>query len=207
MDVVMPQLGETVKEGTVTVWHKKVGEQVEANEPLFGVNTDKVETEVPAPVSGVLSAILVSEGTTVEVGATLAVIEEAGKPRKASAEPPEALPSGPRLAESLPRQGGEPPLSPVVRRLLAEHGLQPSDIRGTGAGGRITRDDVLSHVEKSQPARAALSSLAVSASDFPRMVSACCLVPVSVRRRHGIGRSRQAPASHGPSGGPEPAHP
>jgi len=69
MDVVMPQLGETVKEGTVTVWHKKVGERVEANEPLFGVNTDKVETEVPAPVSGVLSAILVSEGTTVEVGA------------------------------------------------------------------------------------------------------------------------------------------
>jgi pyruvate dehydrogenase E2 component (dihydrolipoamide acetyltransferase) len=131
MDVVMPQLGETVKEGTVTVWHKKVGERVEANEPLFGVNTDKVETEVPAPVSGVLSAILVSEGTTVEVGARLAVIEEAGKPQRPAAG-----------------AAAEPPLSPVVRRLLAEHGLDASAIRGSGAGGRITRDDVLAHVEK-----------------------------------------------------------
>src|SRR5215467_9391856 len=138
MDVVMPQLGETVKEGTVTIWHKKVGERVEANEPLFGVNTDKVETEVPAPVSGVLSAILVSEGTTVEVGKKLAVIEEAGKPRR-----------------TAPAEGGEPPLSPVVRRLLAEHGLQASDIRGTGTGGRITRDDVLAHVQKGKSAAAA----------------------------------------------------
>jgi pyruvate dehydrogenase E2 component (dihydrolipoamide acetyltransferase) len=136
MDVVMPQLGETVKEGTVTVWHKKVGERVEANEPLFGVNTDKVETEVPAPVSGVVGAILVPEGSTVPVGARLAVIEEEGRARAAPAE-------------------GGPPLSPVVRRLLAEHGLDASAIEGTGAGGRITRDDVLAHLERSKPAAAA----------------------------------------------------
>ena len=126
----MPQLGETVKEGTVTVWHRKVGERVEANEPLFEVNTDKVETEVPAPVSGVLAAILVAEGSTVQVGARLAVIEEEGKPRAAPAR--EAL------------------LSPVVRRLLAEHGVDASAITGTGSGGRITRDDVLAHVERSK---------------------------------------------------------
>jgi pyruvate/2-oxoglutarate dehydrogenase complex dihydrolipoamide acyltransferase (E2) component len=136
MDVVMPQLGETVKEGTVTIWHKKVGERVEANEPLFGVNTDKVETEVPAPVSGVVSAILVAEGSTVPVGSRLAVIEEAGKARPA------------------PAAEREPPLSPVVRRLLAEHGLEASAIRGSGAGGRITRDDVLAHIEKKKPAAA-----------------------------------------------------
>ena len=130
MDVVMPQLGETVKEGTVTVWHKKVGERVEANELLFEVNTDKVETEVPAPVSGVLAAILVAEGSTVQVGATLAVIEEEGKPRAAPAR--------------------DAPLSPVVRRLLAENGLDASAVTGTGAGGRITRDDVLAHVERSK---------------------------------------------------------
>ena len=134
MDVVMPQLGETVKEGTVTVWHKKVGERVEANEPLFGVNTDKVETEVPAPVAGVVGAILVAEGSTVPVGARLAVIEEEGKPRGA------------------PDAGREPPLSPVVRRLLAEHGLEASQIAGTGSGGRITRDDVLAHVERRKSA-------------------------------------------------------
>ncbi|HEX9603000.1 MAG TPA: dihydrolipoamide acetyltransferase family protein, partial [Myxococcales bacterium] len=132
MDVVMPQLGETVKEGTVTVWHRKVGERVEANEPLFEVNTDKVETEVPAPVSGVLAAILVAEGSTVQVGATLAVIEEEGK------------------ARAVPAAAREAPLSPVVRRLLAEHGLDASTITGTGSGGRITRDDVLAHVERSK---------------------------------------------------------
>jgi len=156
MDVVMPQLGETVKEGTITVWHKKVGERVEANEPLFEVNTDKVETEVPAPVSGVLASILVEEGSTVEVGATLAVIEEEGKPTAARA-PDAAAPSAVARApepKRAPRpemaRGGDrdAPLSPVVRRLLAEHCLDASAIGGTGAGGRITRDDVLAHVER-----------------------------------------------------------
>ena len=156
MDVVMPQLGETVKEGTVTVWRKKVGERVEANEALFEVSTDKVETEIPAPVSGVVSAILVEEGSTVQVGAALAVIDEDGKPRAApapAAAPASTISSGsdarrsPRPASPTARQG-EAPLSPVVRRLLAEHGLDASAIAGTGSGGRITRDDVLAHVER-----------------------------------------------------------
>jgi len=153
MDVVMPQLGETVKEGTLTVWRKKVGERVEANEPLFEVSTDKVETEIPAPVSGVVSAILVAEGSTVQVGAALAVIEEEGKPRAvpAPAPAPTIVPADGRRSTrpaGPPAREGEPPLSPVVRRLLAEHGLDASAITGTGAGGRITRDDVLAQVEK-----------------------------------------------------------
>ena len=155
MDVVMPQLGETVKEGTVTVWRKKVGERVEANEPLFEVNTDKVETEIPAPVSGVVSAILVAEWSTVQVGVALAVIEEEGKPHARAApasappNPVAATPEArrpPRPATAPAHEGG-PPLSPVVRRLLAEHEVDASAIAGSGAGGRITRDDVLAYVE------------------------------------------------------------
>jgi len=132
MDVVMPQLGETVKEGTVTAWRKKVGERVEKDEPLFEVNTDKVDMDVPSPAAGVLSAILVPEGTTVRVGEKLAVVDEPGK-----------------AAAAAPASEAEARLSPVVRKLLAEHRLDPAAIRGTGAGGRITRDDVLAHVAQS----------------------------------------------------------
>jgi len=128
MDVVMPQLGETVKEGTVTAWRKKAGERVEKDEPLFEVNTDKVDMDVPSPATGVLSAILVSEGSTVRVGEKLAVIAVEGE------------------AAAPGRVADEPRLSPVVRKLLSEHGLDASAIQGTGAGGRITRDDVLAHV-------------------------------------------------------------
>ena len=134
MQVVMPQLGETVAEGTVTAWRKKVGERVEAGEALFDVSTDKVETEVPAPASGVLTAILVSEGTTVKVGETLATIGEAGQ------------------TQSAPPAATEERLSPVVRKLLAEHGLQAREIAGTGAEGRITRRDVLEYLERRKPA-------------------------------------------------------
>ena len=112
-----------------------------------------METEIPAPVSGVVSAILVAEGSTVQVGAALAVIEEEGKPRAipAPAPAPAIVPADGRRSTrpaGPPAREGEPPLSPVVRRLLAEHGLDASAITGTGAGGRITRDDVLAQVEK-----------------------------------------------------------
>lgn len=152
MDIVMPQLGETVAEGTVTRWYKKVGDAVRADEALFDVETDKVSTEVPAPASGVLAEILVAEGATVKVGARLAVIRESAQAARAAtpahADTP-ATPAG--------RTPGTPPepvrpgaaagrLSPVVSRLLAEHGLDPSHIRGTGRDGRITREDVLVHV-------------------------------------------------------------
>src|SRR5262249_9573075 len=137
MQVIMPQLGETVAEGTVTAWRKKVGDRVEAGEALFDVSTDKVETEGPAPASGVLTAILVPQGTTVKVGAALATIGEAG-------------------AESIATPAAaEEKLSPVVRKLLAENGLQASEIQGTGADGRITRRDVLDYLERRKPAAAA----------------------------------------------------
>ena len=148
MDVVMPQLGETVTEGTVTAWHKAAGEPVKANEVLFEVSTDKVDTEVPAPADGVLSEILVEAGATVPVGTRLAVIGGAGESAGA-AQPTAAAQTGtPAQGRSIPldsvprKDSGGRPLSPAVRRLIAEHGLDPGAISGTGRDGRITRQDV-----------------------------------------------------------------
>jgi 2-oxoglutarate dehydrogenase E2 component (dihydrolipoamide succinyltransferase) len=147
MDVVMPQLGETVAEGTVTRWYKKVGDAVKADEALFDVETDKVSTEIPAPVAGVIAEILVGEGATAKVGTRLAVIRESGgqasRPAVSAAATAAAAPS----VSAAPAGGdARARLSPVVSRLLAEHGLDARTIKGTGRDGRITREDVLAHV-------------------------------------------------------------
>jgi pyruvate dehydrogenase E2 component (dihydrolipoyllysine-residue acetyltransferase) len=180
VDVTMPQLGETVTEGTITRWFKQIGDPVAADEPLFEVSTDKVDSEVPAPAAGVLSEILVAEGDTVEVGVRLAVISDpaagAAPPTEApatdAAPPPAAAPAPAAPPESAPApapapapQAAPPPAavvaraatagnatasngeggtvtSPLVRRMLAEQGLDPATIRGKGEGGRITRRDV-----------------------------------------------------------------
>jgi 2-oxoglutarate dehydrogenase E2 component (dihydrolipoamide succinyltransferase) len=156
MDVIMPQLGETVAEGVVTKWHKKVGDAVKADEMLFDVETDKVSTEIPAPVSGVIAEILVQEGVTAKVGAPLAVIKESGGATAlpaaktvavaAAAPVPVAAAASPR--RFAPADAAER-LSPVVRRLVAEHQLRPADIKGTGRDGRITREDVLGYIAQS----------------------------------------------------------
>ena len=163
MDVIMPQLGETVAEGVVTRWYKKVGEPIKADEVLFDVETDKVSTEIPAPVTGVVSEILVEEGVTAKVGARLCVIRESGAPSGATTSKPVApagaqrlSPTAPHVQEivkaptAVPRGGAQAQLSPVERRLIAEHGLDVSSIRGTGRNGRLTREDVTAHVEKSK---------------------------------------------------------
>jgi 2-oxoglutarate dehydrogenase E2 component (dihydrolipoamide succinyltransferase) len=153
MDVIMPQLGETVQEGTVTRWYKKVGDAVKADETLFDVETDKVSTEIPAPASGVIAEILVREGVTAKVGVRLAVIRESGAGAAATpavaqtasvatAAPIAAAAGAQRVA---PAAAGER-LSPVVRRLIAEHQLNPADIPGTGRDGRVTREDVVGFI-------------------------------------------------------------
>ncbi len=153
MDVIMPQLGETVEEGTVTEWFKKPGDPVEKNETLFEVETDKVTTEVPALKAGVLSKILVGEGETVDVGTVLAVIaaegeEEGEKIADVAKAAPEADSDAPKAAKvaTVPRDK-KMKLSPVVRKLLAQHGLNAAQITGTGGSGRITKQDVLAFVE------------------------------------------------------------
>ena len=149
-DVTMPQLGETVADGTVTKWLKHVGDVITRGEPLFEVSTDKVDTEIPAPVDGVLTAIFVDEGVTVDVGTRLAVIGAQGDPIEPTApgvvtggSQPLAPTSGPVARSERAR---DEKLSPVVRRLLAEHELDAALLVGTGPEGRVTRDDVLAAV-------------------------------------------------------------
>src|SRR5688572_7501978 len=174
MDVIMPQLGETVAEGTVTKWYKKVGDAVKADDVLFDVETDKVSTEVPAQANGVLAEILVAEGATVKVGVKLAVIQEAGgarpaasvEPARAPAAAVAATPAASAAVRAIKADADER-LSPVVRRLLAEHTLDPKAISGTGRGGRITREDVLLHIENKSSAASRPSPVAAEAGTVP----------------------------------------
>jgi pyruvate dehydrogenase E2 component (dihydrolipoamide acetyltransferase) len=163
MDVIMPQLGETVEEGTVAVWHKKEGDRVAIDELLVEIETDKVATEVPSLVAGTLSKILVKAGETVKVGTPLAIIDtgdlgSVAAPKTAGVPAPPTPPTKPaatvaqRAGTPTNRDGHGAPLSPAVRKLLAEHGVDIARIQGTGRDGRVKRDDVLSHLEKHQAA-------------------------------------------------------
>jgi pyruvate dehydrogenase E2 component (dihydrolipoyllysine-residue acetyltransferase) len=163
IDVVMPQMGVSVSEGTITKWLKQQGEQVEADEPLLEISTDKVDTEVPSPGTGVLTQILVQEGETVDVGTKLAVIggdgaqAEAPPPEPATAEAAaeaEAPSSAETPAPSVPIQPAPAPstngktfVSPVVAKIASEHGVDPSQVQGTGRGGRVTKKDILDFIE------------------------------------------------------------
>jgi 2-oxoglutarate dehydrogenase E2 component (dihydrolipoamide succinyltransferase) len=163
----MPQLGETVADGTVTKWFKQVGDNVVKGEALFEVSTDKVDTEIPAPVTGVLTAILVDEGVTVDVGTTLATIEASGAtPSGVSDIRTDSVSSAPgAIVDALTStsrvlrdsSSGVNKLSPAVRRLLDEHKLAPENVPATGPGGRLTRDDVLAFVASSTQVAAATS--------------------------------------------------
>ena len=170
MDVIMPQLGETVAEGTVTKWYKKVGDVVKSDDVLFDVETDKVSTEIPAQANGVITEILVQEGATAKVGARLAVIRESGAAQARSETPAtvRVAPAQPgAVAPAGVRGSAAGMLSPVVSRLLGEHGLRASDIRGTGHDGRVTRDDVLAHVERSGQPSAISRQPSVAAETVP----------------------------------------
>ena len=177
-EITLPQLGETVTEGTITKWFKKVGDSVALDEPLFEVSTDKVDTEVPSPISGVLTEIRVAEGDTVPVGTVIAVVGDASAAPAAaapaaSAPAPTAAPApapapapvastpaaasstltSSNVSESTPASatgssGTSAVLSPVVRKLIAENNLNSASITGTGPGGSITRDDVLAAISR-----------------------------------------------------------
>ncbi len=170
MDILMPQLGETVAGGTVTKWYKKVGDTVRADEPLFDVETDKVATEIPAQANGVVAEIRVDAGQTVKVGTCVAVIRGANEvvaSREAKAPVPASIPTATPAHVSLPSNTPPPraprqKLSPVVRRLLAEHGIAASEIRGTGREGRVMRDDVLNHIKRRQPGAVAMPSAPIA---------------------------------------------
>ena len=159
-DVKVPVLGESITEATIGEWLKQPGEAVKADEPIASLETDKVAVEVPSPVAGVMGAHAAKPGDTVQVGAVIAVIEEGGAaaaaPAASAAAPAQIAPA---LAEPASGDDDTGPLtlSPAVRRLVLEHGLDPSSIKGTGKDGRLTKDDVLAAVKAgptpaSQPA-------------------------------------------------------
>jgi pyruvate/2-oxoglutarate dehydrogenase complex dihydrolipoamide acyltransferase (E2) component len=210
---VMPQMGVSVSEGTVTKWLKQVGEPIGRDEPLLEISTDKVDTEVPSPAEGVVTQILVQEGETVEVGTVLATIAPVGtavvpaEPEHAPAEPapaePEPVPAAASApppqntvaaaapvaaAPETPAAAPEPPVaepaptvatvpapsgngktfvSPVVARIAAEHGIDPTVVPGTGTGGRVTKKDILTFIESGASAAAAAPPSPVEAAPAP----------------------------------------
>jgi 2-oxoglutarate dehydrogenase E2 component (dihydrolipoamide succinyltransferase) len=177
----MPQMGVSVSEGTITRWLKQEGEQIEADEPLLEISTDKVDTEVPSPASGTLTQILVQEGETVDVGTKLGQIggtaggeastpetqpesapaepataeaaaeadaaSPAETPAPTAPEPAAAPPAAPEPAQPAATGNGKAFVSPVVARIAGEHGIDPSQVPGTGTGGRVTKKDILAFVE------------------------------------------------------------
>ena len=206
VDVIMPQMGESIFEGTITKWLKKPGDRIERDEPLFEISTDKVDAEIPAPSAGVLKEIKVPEGQTVPIQTVVAVIEAAGASAAApaaapapSAAPPAASPAAPEKtaaprasapapaepAPAAPKAPAEAPASaapelrengqkirssPLVRRMAKEHNLDLGEIEGSGAGGRISKKDIMAAVEtggaKPQAAPSAGSAEGSSESPF-----------------------------------------
>jgi len=202
-DITMPKLGETVTEGTVNSWLKNVGDTVAFDDPLFEVSTDKVDSEIPSPYDGVLLEILVGAGETAPVGTVLARIGEpgatAGAPAPAAAPAPSsapaAAPESSGAAEPVDRNGRV--LSPLVRRLVAEAGLDVSTIRGTGAGGRIRREDVEAAVAGGAAQAAPAPAAAAPAAPPPAPVApAAAAAPAAP--------ARPAAAAAAPSGTADP---
>ena len=164
VQITMPQMGESVSEGTVLTWHKQEGDWVEKDETIVEISTDKVDAEVPAPSSGKLVKILAQEDETVEVGQALAEMEPGEAPAGDGAAPkkepttvaasgdnggePAPTPHPPRTATATPPASGDTPSTPVARRVAAAHGIDLEQVSGSGTGGKVVKDDVLSHIER-----------------------------------------------------------
>jgi pyruvate dehydrogenase E2 component (dihydrolipoamide acetyltransferase) len=192
VDVVMPQMGESIFEGTITKWLKKPGDKVERDEPLFEISTDKVDAEIPSPSAGVLKEIKIAEGQTVPIQTIVAVIDGAGSaapsapapapaksapapapaPAPAAAKPAAPAPSAPVSAPpaaASPSSTERIHSSPLVRRLAKEHGVDLSAIEGTGAAGRITKEDIEAVIagQSAPPAPSASAPSAAARSSVP----------------------------------------
>ncbi len=175
-EVLMPQMGESITEGTLTKWLRKVGDAVARDEPIFEISTDKVDAEIPSPTAGVLAEIRVQEGQTVTVGTVVAVIgggavASASTSRSGTAVPapskPAPAPTSPAPAPSA-TMGGILRSSPLVRKIAAENNIDLSGVSGTGASGRITKQDILGHLEgATTPAVSPVPAAAAPATPVP----------------------------------------
>jgi 2-oxoglutarate dehydrogenase E2 component (dihydrolipoamide succinyltransferase) len=191
-DVPMPQMGESITEGTITKWLKQVGETVERDEPLFEISTDKVDAEIPSPAAGVLTEIKFPEGTTVTVNTIVAVIGGGGgkaapaaaaKPAAPAAVAAPAAAAPAPVTESAAASGEKLRSSPLVRKIAKDNNVDLAQVAGTGSAGRITKDDILAHLENP------------SASAAPTQVSGA---------RPGAPASVAAPAAKAPAAAPLP---
>src|SRR6202451_3141494 len=187
VDVIMPQMGESIFEGTITKWLKKAGDKIERDEPLFEISTDKVDAEIPSPSAGVLKEIKVGEGQTVPIQTVVAVIDASdgasssapaaapAKPTAAAPAPPPAAAKSAAPAPSAPASpapaapqpaassGEKVRSSPLVRKIARENNIDVSQVPGTGAGGRVSKSDILSAVQGGGPAAASTSAAPASA--------------------------------------------
>jgi 2-oxoglutarate dehydrogenase E2 component (dihydrolipoamide succinyltransferase) len=177
-DVVMPQMAESIFEGTITKWLKKAGDTVEKDEPLFEISTDKVDAEIPAPVAGVLTEIKVAEGATVEINTVVAVIGGAAVagPDGSTAPAAKAQLAPPKLtdpaATAVSSDGsGRIRSSPLVRRIAKDNNLDLARIAGTGSGGRITKEDALRYLSVHGPGSAAAKTAAPSSAATPALAA------------------------------------
>jgi 2-oxoglutarate dehydrogenase E2 component (dihydrolipoamide succinyltransferase) len=220
-EITLPQLGETVTEGTITRWFKKVGDTIAADEPLFEVSTDKVDTEVPSPIAGTLTEIRVAEGETVAVGTVIAVVGGAGAAPAPVATPapapapvvtpapapvaapvatpaptpaPVATPAPAPVATPAPVAQSNKLLSPVVRRLVNDHGINIDALQGTGPGGRITREDVLDYIDRNGLA-AQPAAPAVTPAPAPVVTPAPVAAPASAPTPAPVASPTPAPAA------------
>ena len=208
-DIVMPQMGESIVEGTITKWLKKPGDKVERDEPLFEISTDKVDAEIPAPASGVLREIKVPEGTTVGINTVVGSISAEGEsaaapvktaapaapaPEKKSAAPATAAKDGPFPMKSEPVAAvptarpdeADVRSSPLVRKMASDHGIDLAQVPGTGLGGRITKQDIQSFIDRPSSAPAAAPAPSRPAASAPPAAPAPIpgdLVPMSQIRK------------------------
>jgi 2-oxoglutarate dehydrogenase E2 component (dihydrolipoamide succinyltransferase) len=186
-DIIMPQMGESIVEGTITKWLKKPGDKIQRDEPLFEISTDKVDAEIPAPASGVLQEIKVSEGSTVGVNTIVGTISADGEAIAAKAQQAAAIAERPAQEKKEEKKPAEAPApvaaqespeddetrsSPLVRKIAREHGVNLSQVSGTGLGGRITKQDILSFIDTQSSPPASAPPIAVVAPATPAPVPA-----------------------------------
>jgi pyruvate dehydrogenase E2 component (dihydrolipoamide acetyltransferase) len=207
-DIIMPQMGESIVEGTITKWLKKPGDKIQRDEPLFEISTDKVDAEIPAPASGILQEIKVAEGTTVGINTVVGTIAAEGEAAAASAKAAPAAPAPPAKEEKKeekkpaatpapvastkppePAEDEEARSSPLVRKIAREHGVSLSQISGTGLGGRITKQDIMAFIERptSTPAAPSTPAPQPAAASAPRPAAPAAypgdLVPLTNMRK------------------------
>ncbi|MEF3273626.1 MAG: 2-oxo acid dehydrogenase subunit E2 [Chloroflexus sp.] len=209
IDIKMPQLGESVTEGTVGRWLKRPGDTVAKYEPLLEVVTDKVDTEVPAPEAGILHEILVPEGETVRVGTVIARLNPVGATVAAASPAPTSVAASTMTTTTTSAGASAPPtdgrnsyLSPVVARLLAEHNLDPTQIRGSGQGGRITKQDVLRFLAERERQPTVTAVPAPTATAVPAPTATAASTPTVTAVSAPTATAVPAPTATAASGSP-----